>query len=72
MIVDKKKAASWMLRKLLIAQGKATPPLPQATYDFCQHQIRITELLGINNESNNHNFCIPAFNIIQHGAFKLA
>jgi len=33
MIVDKNKAASWMLRKLLNAQGKATP-LPQAAYNL--------------------------------------
>jgi hypothetical protein len=26
-VVDKNKAASWMLRKLLIAQGKAPPSL---------------------------------------------
>ncbi len=44
MIVDKKKAASGMLRKSLITQGKAIPSLkPHIIY--YQHPSRITELL---------------------------
>jgi hypothetical protein len=39
--MDKKKAASWMPRNLLIAQGKATPS-PKPHIICYQHSSRIT------------------------------